>query len=54
MRQVRGQTLWKVYCILSNKEKRAVYNETGKRPDSLESLLYTLQQGEESSVQLDR
>ena len=33
MRQVRGQTLGKFYCILANKEKRAVYDETGKRPD---------------------
>ena len=54
MRHVRGQTLGKVYCILSNKEKRAVYEEAGKRPDSRESLLYTLQQGEESCIRRGR
>ena len=27
---LKFQTLGKVYCILSNKEKRAVYDETGK------------------------
>ncbi|XP_060580764.1 dnaJ homolog subfamily C member 9-like, partial [Ruditapes philippinarum] len=28
---VKFQTIGKVYCILSNKEKRAVYDETGMR-----------------------